>query len=336
MSYKSIAGRWIAPVPAFRVPCICAHEIQIAATVILLQLLSAGVMAEGQSSPSVKSISCNYVTYLGTGPLPCSVKLTAAAGASGLTVALVSDNVEAKVPASLNIAAGATSAAFTAQMATGLTTQIATLTATGGGGIATYSIKLWGNQYEIGLNNIGLSALAISFGNVAVNSPATQSLDVKSVGKDALTVSSASVTGSGFSLKGAALPVTVPPGSKVTWDLEFDPTSAGSRTGTLTIQSNSIYRGTATVALSGAGEAIAYSVELSWNAPTGTPIAGYQVYRATSGSSSYQLQNSSMDTATSYTDNSVQDGVTYDYYVESVDSAGVSSSPSAVVAIAVP
>lgn len=302
------------------------------------QFALAGLVALGQSSAAVKSISCKYVTYLGTGSLPCSVNLTAAAGTNGLAVTLTSNNSEAKAPASVKVSAGATSAAFSVAMATGLTTETATLTAKGGGGTATYSIKLWGDQYEIGVDNMGLNALTIPFGDVTVNSPATQSLVVKSVGKDALTVTAASVTGSGFSLKGATFPVTLAPGSDVTWDLEFDPTSAGSHTGALTILSNSLYRGTAIVSLNGTGEAGSYQVQLSWDAPTGTSqqIAGYRIYRANSGSSSYKLLNSSLDSATSYADTTVQNGITYDYYVETVNSAGASSAPSTVLAMSVP
>ena len=321
--------------------CVPRRRIQLSkliAGTLSSQFALASLLALGQSSAAVKSISCKYVTYLGTGSLPCSVNLTAAAGTSGLTVTLTSNNSEAKPPASVKVTAGAGSAAFSLLMATGLTTETATLTAKGGGGTATYSIKLWGDQYEIGVDSMGLNALAIPFGDATVNSPATQSLVVKSVGKDALTVTAATVTGSGFSLKGATLPVTLAPGSDVTWDLEFDPTSAGSHTGTLNIISNSLYRGTAIVSLSGTGETGSYEVRLSWTAPSGTSqqIAGYRIYRANSGSSSYKLLNSSLDSATSYADSTVQNGVTYDYYVETVNSGGVSSAPSTVLAMSVP
>jgi len=70
--------------------------------------------------------------------------------------------------------------------------------------------------------------------------------------------------------------------------------------------------------------AASYAVNLSWNAPTNSPVpvVGYNVYRAPSDSSTYQLLNSSVDAETNYMDSSVTSGETYDYVVESVDNLG--------------
>jgi hypothetical protein len=79
-------------------------------------------------------------------------------------------------------------------------------------------------------------------------------------------------------------------------------------------------------------------VALSWDAPESTddPITGYIVFRSTSGSSAYQMLNTSIDPETTYTDTSVQGGTTYDYYVESVDVAGIKSAPSNMTTIEIP
>jgi len=81
-----------------------------------------------------------------------------------------------------------------------------------------------------------------------------------------------------------------------------------------------------------------YSVALSWDAPAGSaePVAGYKVYRSPSGSSTYQLLNSSVDIQTTYVDNTVQSGHSYDYIVESVDDAGVESAPTSPIAVSIP
>lgn len=81
-----------------------------------------------------------------------------------------------------------------------------------------------------------------------------------------------------------------------------------------------------------------YEVNLTWDAPTGSsdPVAGYNVYRAISGSSTYALLNSSLDTTTAYTDATAQGGTSYIYYVESVDDAGNSSSPSNTFTVSIP
>ena len=66
------------------------------------------------------------------------------------------------------------------------------------------------------------------------------------------------------------------------------------------------------------------------NAPSSSPVpvVGYNIYRSTGSSSTYQLLNSSVDTQTTYVDLSVQSGSTYGYIVESVDSSGAESVPS--------
>jgi len=115
----------------------------------------------------------------------------------------------------------------------------------------------------------------------------------------------------------------------VTLDVQFDPATAAAATGQLTIQSNSSTNGTAVISLSGTGESASHEVDLTWDAPTSSadPVAGYHVYRS-SGSSGYQLLNSSLDTQTTYVDSNVQSGATYDYVVKSVDSSGVESTAS--------
>jgi fibronectin type 3 domain-containing protein len=92
------------------------------------------------------------------------------------------------------------------------------------------------------------------------------------------------------------------------------------------------------IALSGTGATAAYQVDVSWNAPIDStdPVAGYDVYRAVSGSSSYELLNSSLDDATSYTDTTVQEGVAYTYYIVSVDASGDQSDPSNLFSVTVP
>jgi len=79
-------------------------------------------------------------------------------------------------------------------------------------------------------------------------------------------------------------------------------------------------------------------VNLTWDAPSSSPdpVAGYNVYRAPSGSTTYQLLSSVSNSQLAYTDNSVQAGQTYDYIVESVDASDVTSAPSNMASIAIP
>ncbi|HEX8710492.1 MAG TPA: fibronectin type III domain-containing protein, partial [Terracidiphilus sp.] len=75
-----------------------------------------------------------------------------------------------------------------------------------------------------------------------------------------------------------------------------------------------------------------------WNAPSSStdPVAGYNVYRATGGSSSYQMVNGSVDPSTTYTDSTVQSGTAYSYYVKSVDAQGNQSAPSNTYSASIP
>ena len=55
-----------------------------------------------------------------------------------------------------------------------------------------------------------------------------------------VTVSQASVTGSGFSIKGLTLPVSLSPNQQISFSVVFTPAAAGSATGSLTIVSNAM------------------------------------------------------------------------------------------------
>jgi len=184
---------------------------------------------------------------------------------------------------------------------------------------------------------LSINASSISFGQVTLNDPSTQSLTLTSTGTASVTLDSATASGAGFSVRGISFPKTLSPGQSAALDVEFDPATAGSATGKLVIASNSSSGSSATIALSGTGAAASgYQVNLTWDAPGSTQIAGYHIYRAVNGDSSYQELNSSLDTSTSYVDATVKVSTTYDYYVEAVTTSGVSSAPSAVLSIVVP
>jgi hypothetical protein len=200
---------------------------------------------------------------------------------------------------------------------------------------ATQTVTLTVNQNT---PTLSINATSVAFGDVTLNTPATQAVTLSSTGTAAVTVDSAVVTGTGFTVSVATFPATLTPGQIMTLSLEFDPTAAGAATGQLTVTSTSSTNGTAVIALTGTGTATSYAVDLSWTAPTTStdPVVGYNVYRALSGSSTYQLLNSSVDTQTTYADSTVQDGEVYDYIVESVDDNGVESVPTSPVAVTIP
>jgi fibronectin type 3 domain-containing protein len=115
--------------------------------------------------------------------------------------------------------------------------------------------------------------------------------------------------------------------------VQFDPATAGSFAGQLTIASSAT---TGIVALAGTGQA--HKVALNWSAPSGSsdPVAGYNVYRTVPGTTSYQRLNATVQSQTTYTDSTLQSGSSYSYEVTSVDANGVESTPSNVAGATIP
>ena len=73
-----------------------------------------------------------------------------------------------------------------------------------------------------------------------------------------------------------------------------------------------------------------FSVVLTWSPPatSADPVAGYNVYRAEADFGVYTKINEKLVTSLTYTDDTVQLGARYTYYVSSVDAHGRESLPS--------
>ena len=293
-----------------------------------ISLSGTGQAAAG----TLSGLTCSQSSITGSGSDSCTVSLSAAAGTGGLAVTLSSSNSAVTVPGSITVPAGSSSIGFTAAVSAVTTAQTDTLTASAGGITKNYAISLGAAGPVL---SVGTSS--VSFGTVDLSTPATQSVTLTSSGSAALTISAGTVTGAGFSISGVSFPTTLNPGQAATLYIQFDPTIAGSASGTVTLASNAS-PSTATIGLSGTGQTVSHTVNLSWNAPTGStdPVAGYNVYRATGSSSSYQLLNTSVNVPTSYTDTNVQSGSSYSYYVESVDAQGNLSGPSNTYTATIP
>ena len=297
-----------------------------------LQLNAAG--QAGAPAPVLSGLSCGSGSMTGAGTDNCTVTLSAAAASGGFAVSLASNNSAVTAPASVTVAAGSTTAGFSATVSAVSSAQTATLTANAGGVTETFALQL-----GAGVATLSLNATTIAFGNVNLNSPATQSLILSSTGSMPVTVSAATVIGSGFTISGASFPITLTTSQTATLNVQFDPTVAGTASGTLTIVSTSLTNPITIIGLSGTGVAgVSYQVNLSWDAPTSSPdpVAGYNVFRSPDGASTYEQLNTVVVTQTTYVDTGVEDGQTYDYIVESVDAAGVSSAPSNTAAIPIP
>lgn len=115
------------------------------------------------------------------------------------------------------------------------------------------------------------------------------------------------------------------------------PMTGGTVNATLFSMINGVWKSVGYTFIAAGGDT-EYQVNLAWDAPVDSPvtIAGYNVYRAPSGSSIYEQVNPSVTDATTFIDTNVASGDAYDYYVESVTATGVSSAPSAVLGISIP
>jgi hypothetical protein len=111
---------------------------------------------------------------------------------------------------------------------------------------------------------------------------------------------------------------------------------AGAPTGPVTVAAQSTYdpnsSATASVTITAP---VAHDVNLSWEANSSS-VAGYNIYRGTQPSGSFAKINSSLDTATVYTDGTVVSGQHYYYTTTAVDSSGVESGYSNVAQAVVP
>jgi Cep192 domain 4 len=288
------------------------------------------------SHEQLGALTCGSKSLTGAATDACTVTLTGTAGSAGFVVNLASSSSAVKVPASVTVASGTASAGFTANAVAVTSAQTATLTASDSGNWETWSLRL--KPATTGTAALTLGSTSVAFGDVNLNTPSTQTVKLTSSGTAALTISAATIQGTGFTMSGITTPVTLSPGQTATLDLQFDPKAAGTDTGALTLGSNAASGGTATIALTGTGTtSTGYQVALGWDAPasSGDPITGYNIYRATSGGA-YQRLNSSVSQPTTYTDTTVQSGTSYTYEVMSVDASGEQSVPSNVYAASVP
>jgi Abnormal spindle-like microcephaly-assoc'd, ASPM-SPD-2-Hydin len=292
---------------------------------------SAVISLSGAGQPVLNGLSCTIGSITGTGSDNCTVTLNPTAPSGGLMVNLASDNSAVVIPASVTVPAGASSASFTATISSVSSAQTAMLTASADGISETFPLQL--NAAAAGLS---INATSIAFGDVEVNSALTQSVELTASGPLPIAITAATAQGSGFSISGATFPLTLTDGQAATVEVSFDPTAVGAATGQLVIASTSLAGGAAAISLSGTGQL--EEVNLNWDAPSSSadPIAGYNVYRAPGGDTSYQQLNASTLNQTTYVDTAVQPGETYDYIVESVDAAGVTSTPSNTASVTLP
>jgi len=125
------------------------------------------------------------------------------------------------------------------------------------GGITSVSVS--GTAAASGLT---ISPATINFGNAVTGVANTQTVQVANPGTVAVTITATNISGAGFSTSGLALPLILSAGKTATFNVQFDPKSAGASTGSLSLVSDASNPPSA-VALSGTGVAAGLSLAVN-------------------------------------------------------------------------
>jgi Abnormal spindle-like microcephaly-assoc'd, ASPM-SPD-2-Hydin len=118
---------------------------------------------------------------------------------------------------------------------------------------STLDISLSGSGTTPGV--LAVASSSLSFGSVAINSTGSKTESLTNSGGTAVKVSQANVTGTGFSITGLALPLTLNPGQSFTFGVNFAPKSAGSISGSIDFVSDAS-NPSLSVSLSGTGASV--------------------------------------------------------------------------------
>lgn len=226
-----------------------------------VSLTGTGVAGTVTMTPTPSSVAFGNVQAGSSGSQSLSIKNT---GNSNVTISQVT--VSAK---DVSVTGISTPVTLTPTQTTSMTVKFSPTSSETVSGNVTVSNTL-GASAVIPVTGTGVQAAlsitpsSFSFGNVAIGTTDSQTVQLSNTGTAALTVSQVSVTGSAFSTTGLTLPLTLNPGQASTFNAQFSPTSTGGASGSLTITSNAP-GSPATVALTGTGAAATLVLSLSSN-----------------------------------------------------------------------
>jgi hypothetical protein len=139
---------------------------------------------------------------------------------------------------------------------------------------------------------LSLTPTTASFGSVVTGSTNSRTIQIKNSGTASLTISQATVTGTGFSLSGLALPQTLASGQTGSFNVQYAPKTAGAVSGSVSIVSNAP-NSPSTVALSGTAVTGSYSMSFS---PASVNLGNVNV--GSSATQNLQLSNTGNSSVT--------------------------------------
>jgi hypothetical protein len=128
---------------------------------------------------------------------------------------------------------------------------------------------------------------SLTFTNILVGQSSTQTETIQNTGGSSAQITAVTASGTGFSVSGITLPVTVGAGQSVTFTVKFAPQSAGTFNGNVTVTSNA-HNPTLTIPVTGvavtAGDLTANPTSISFgNVTTGTTASQTVTLKNTGG-----------------------------------------------------
>src|SRR5947199_3864106 len=183
--------------------------------------------------------------------------------------------------------------------------------------------------------SLAVSPSTLNFGNVPVGNSSSLTGTLSASNAD-VTVSSASWSGSGYTVGGVTFPMSVAAGQSAQYTVTFTPPATGSSPGSISFVSNAS-DASLKQTFSGAGTPTgsSHSVSLTWDPSTST-VAGYNLYRGTQSGGPYSRINSGLLSSTTYDDSAVQSGRNYFYVSTAVDASNNESAFSNEAPAAIP
>ncbi len=184
--------------------------------------------------------------------------------------------------------------------------------------------------------SLGASPSSMSLGSVMVGSSNSAQITVTNSGNTAASISNVSVSGAGMNPSGLTTGQVIGAGQSATMNVTFAPAGTGTVSGSVTITSNAA-NSPLTIGVSGSGAQVpvSHSATLVWS-PSSSTVVGYNVYSSTTSGGTYSKLTASPITTTTFTDSSVQAGMTYYYAVTSINSSNMESTYSNIVSGLIP
>lgn len=221
---------------------------------VTVNLSATAVSSEPQLSVSPTSINFGSVS---TGQKATSNLVLSNTGSASLTVSLLTltgnDFTVSGITTPATISAGQSAQAVLTFSPTVAGSVTGNLAITSNDPVnPTLNVALSGTGTSTATGQLSASPSSVTFGTVATGSSSNQQIVVTNTGTAAVTISSVSALGTGFSVTGVTAPATVNPSQSVTLTATFAPTTAGATSGSVTIVSNA-GNSTLSIPLSGTG-----------------------------------------------------------------------------------